>query len=58
MMDWVAEHGSLLVLITFFALFLGFAVWAYAPANKRKMETYGQIPLQEEPQRNKSGDDK
>ena len=46
-MDWLAQNGSLLVLVMFFALFLGFAFWAYRPSNKSKFQTYGQIPLKE-----------
>lgn len=47
MMDWVAEHGSIVVLVTFFTMFLGFALWAYVPTNKQKMTDYGKIPLKE-----------
>lgn len=47
MMDWIAEHGSIVVLILFFTMFLGFAAWAYRPGNKKRMENYGQIPLKE-----------
>jgi cbb3-type cytochrome oxidase subunit 3 len=31
----------------FFTTFLAFAFWAYVPANKKRMEEYGQIPLEE-----------
>jgi cbb3-type cytochrome oxidase subunit 3 len=47
MMDWLAVNGSILVLVAFFALFLAFAFWAYAPANRRRMESHGHIPLKE-----------
>lgn len=47
MIDWLASHGGIVVLLTFFGLFVGFSVWAYLPANKEKMNTYGQIPLEE-----------
>lgn len=47
MMDWLNNYGSLLVMLAFFAIFLGFAFWAYRPANKRKFESYGHIPLEE-----------
>ena len=47
MIDWLAEHGKIVVLVVFFVMFLGFAAWAYRPANKGKMEQYGQIPLKE-----------
>jgi len=47
MMDWLADHGSLVILVFFFTLFLAFAFWAYKPTNKAKMDEYGQIPLRE-----------
>ncbi len=47
MMDWLATHGGTMVLLMFFAMFLMFAVWAFAPGNKKRMEAYGQIPLKE-----------
>ena len=46
-MDWLAVHGSLAVLLVFFVMFLLFAYWAYMPANKKKMERYGHIPMVE-----------
>lgn len=48
--DWLAMHGQLTVLLVFFGIFVGFAVWAYAPANKAKLEKYGHIPLEERPE--------
>ena len=47
MMDWLATQGGIVVMIFFMALFLGFAFWAFAPANKKKFEQHGQIPLKE-----------
>lgn len=47
MMEWLAVQGSLAVLAAFFAMFLGFAFWAFVPANKKRMEDYGRIPLKE-----------
>jgi len=47
MIDWLAIHGALLVLLAFFCVFLAFAAWAYIPKNKDKMNDYGQIPLRE-----------
>lgn len=46
-MDWLASYGGIVVLIMFFIMFLGFAFWAYVPANKLKMDEYGQIPFKE-----------
>jgi cbb3-type cytochrome oxidase subunit 3 len=48
MIDWLANHGGMLVLMMFFILFLAFSLWAYLPANKTKMRAYGHIPLKEE----------
>lgn len=45
LMNIVAEHGRLAVLLLFFVMFVGFALWAYAPRNKSKMERCGEIPL-------------
>jgi cbb3-type cytochrome oxidase subunit 3 len=47
MTEWLAANGSLLVLLVFFAMFLGFAFWAFAPGNKKRMKDYGHIPLKE-----------
>lgn len=47
MMEWIAAHAPVIGLILFFALFLGAAIWTYLPANKKKMEAYGKIPLRE-----------
>lgn len=47
MMDWLAAHGSMCVLLVFFSLFLAFSFWAYAPRNKEKMNSFAQIPLRE-----------
>jgi len=45
--EWLSAYGSVVVLPAFFAIFLLFGVWAYRPANKRKLQEYGRIPLQE-----------
>ena len=47
MMDWLATRGGVLVFVMFFVLFLAFAFWAFRPANKTRMDHYGQIPLKE-----------
>jgi cbb3-type cytochrome oxidase subunit 3 len=47
MMDWLATNGGTLVLVVFFAMFLGFAFWAFVPGNKQRMDEYGKIPLKE-----------
>lgn len=47
MMDWLATQGNILVLVIFFLMFLGFAVWAYRPKNKDRMQRDSEIPLKE-----------
>lgn len=47
MMNWLVDNGSLVVLLGFFTIFLAFGFWAYRPANKPKLDAYGQIPLKE-----------
>ena len=34
-----------LVLVLFFVAFVGIAIWAYLPAQRQKMKSYGEIPL-------------
>ncbi len=38
---------GLSMLLFFFAIFVGIAVWAYRPANKSVLESYKNIPLRE-----------
>lgn len=47
MIDWLAEYGAYVMLIAFFAAFVGVAIWAYFPANRQKIEKYGDIPFKE-----------
>ena len=47
MLDWLTQHGATLVLVMFFIALVGFALWAYAPRNKQKLEDHAQIPLRE-----------
>lgn len=47
MIAWLETNGSITVLLVFLVMFVAFGVWAYVPANKRKMEHYGHIPLKE-----------
>jgi cbb3-type cytochrome oxidase subunit 3 len=47
MIDWLSNHGGTLVLLMFFTMFLAFALWAFLPRNKQRMEHYAQIPLKE-----------
>ncbi|MGB4100768.1 MAG: cbb3-type cytochrome c oxidase subunit 3 [Alphaproteobacteria bacterium] len=46
-MDWLAQHGPVLTTVCFFAGFVGIALWAYFPANKKRLEDQGKIPLRE-----------
>lgn len=47
LMDWLAANGGTLVTVVFFTIFLVFGFWAYRPANKSKMESYGRILFKE-----------
>ena len=47
MMDALLHHGPMIALIGFFAGFLGIAIYAYAPANKKKMQQHADIPFKE-----------
>lgn len=47
MIDWLAAHGAIVVMIVFMVIFCGFSFWAYRPSNKNKLKNYGQIPLME-----------
>lgn len=47
MIDWLAQHGPSLATLFFFVTFIGIALWAFAPANKRRMEEDATIPFKE-----------
>lgn len=47
MMDWLTQHAGTVGLVLFFTLFVCFGIWAYRPSNKKKLEKYGRIPLEE-----------
>lgn len=38
---------GLIVLVAFSLVFIGIAVWAYLPRNKKRLESYRDIPLGE-----------
>ena len=42
-----AEMG-MIGLLFFFTFFVGVAIWAYLPHNKKKIEAYKNIPLSED----------
>ncbi len=48
MIQLVADHAGLIGLLFFFGLFLGIAVWAYNPMNKKQLENHKYIPLTED----------
>ncbi len=39
---------GLIVLVTFTLAFVGISVWAYAPRNKARIQSYGEIPFHED----------
>lgn len=47
-MDFLLSHIKEIMLIFFFAIFAGIMFWAYRPANKIKMKSYGDIPFKED----------
>lgn len=38
---------GMIVLVAFTLAFIGIAIWAYLPQNKKRMKLYGEIPLKE-----------
>lgn len=46
-MDFILNHIKEIMLLFFFAAFLGIAWWAFKPANKKRMKSYGDIPFKE-----------
>ena len=47
-MDFIAENSGVIVSLLFFTMFVGIALWAYWPGNKRRLQSYANIPLQGE----------
>ena len=39
---------GVIVLVAFTAAFVGIAFWAYAPRNKARLQSYGDIPFHED----------
>lgn len=48
MIDWLIQHAPSIGLLGFFLGFVGVAVWAYLPANKRRIEDHAHIPFREQ----------
>lgn len=47
MIDTLAQYSGYIVLVGFFTAFVGIAIWAYRPANKKTIENYRDIPFRE-----------
>ena len=47
-MESFITNAPTIGLLFFFAVFIGIAVWALNPANKKRLQSYGEIPLKEE----------
>lgn len=45
---YASTEMGVIGLLFFFIFFVGVAVWAYLPANKKKIEAYKNIPLSED----------
>jgi len=45
---YLSENAGMVGLLFFFALFIGIAIWALRPANKRTLESHKYIPLSED----------
>ncbi len=43
--DWVSNSSGIIVTVIFFTVFLGIAIWAYLPSNKKNLEDQGMIPF-------------
>ena len=47
-MDFLVQHSGLIVSLWFFTMFTGIALWAYLPRNKGRLQSYAQIPLEDD----------
>lgn len=47
MIDWLSIYSGYFVLLGFFLAFLGIAFWIYLPSNKKRFESYLDIPFRE-----------
>ncbi|MEM6603651.1 MAG: cbb3-type cytochrome c oxidase subunit 3 [Pseudomonadota bacterium] len=48
MIDFLAKNAGMIGLLFFFCVFVGVAIWAYWPTQKKKLEAYKFLPLKEE----------
>lgn len=47
MIEWLSQYSGYLVLVSFFAAFVGISLWAYKPSNSSTLEQHRYIPLKE-----------
>ena len=48
MIDWLSDNAGVTGLLFFFATFLAVAFWAFRPQAKEQIESYKNIPLEED----------
>jgi cbb3-type cytochrome oxidase subunit 3 len=48
MVEWLSQYSGYAVLISFFVIFLGIAIWSYLPSRKAQIEKHKYIPLRED----------
>ncbi len=48
MIDFIMDNAGVVGLLFFLSVFIGILIWAFAPANKQKIESYKFIPLAED----------
>ncbi len=47
-MSWFADQAPMIGLLFFFGFFTVMALWVYTPARRAKLESHGEIPLNDE----------
>lgn len=48
MMAWLYQHGGYAMLLVFFIIFSGVALWVYLPRNRQRLEDFRNIPFKGE----------
>ena len=46
MIETLSQYSGYIVLVAFFAAFVGIIAWAYRPANRDRLEDYRNIPFE------------
>ena len=46
-MNFLIDHSGIIVSVLFFTMFVGIAIWSYLPRNKRRLQSYADIPLED-----------